>query len=83
MTRAFELLSKQQSVDEDENETSEEIETEEEIINFDHTIYHMQCAEYPSQLEMRDGLKKKRLEKFLSKIRKIAQFLPSYHTDID
>ena len=81
MTRTVKLLNEQRSVDEEENETSEEIETE-EIINIGHAIYHMLCAEHTFQLGIRDVLKKKRSEKFLSKISKIAQFLRSLHTDI-
>ena len=56
ITRTVELLNEQQFVDEDENETSEEIETE-EIINIDHTIYHTRYAEHTFQLGIRDALK--------------------------
>ena len=81
MTRTVELLNEEQNEDEDDTETDEEIETD-EIIHIDHTIYHMRCAEHTFQLGIRDALKKGRPEKFLSKIRKIAQFLRSPHTDI-
>ena len=46
-----------------------------------HTIYHMKCAEHTLQLGIRDVLKKGRAEKFLTKLRKLAQHLRSPHTD--
>ena len=62
-------------MDEDENETSEEIKMEEERINIGRTTVHMRCAEHTFQLGIRAALKKGRPENFPSKIRKIAQFL--------
>ena len=41
MTRTVKLLNEQQSVDEDENRTSEKIKTEKEIINIGHSNYHL------------------------------------------
>ena len=43
--------------------------------------YHMRCAEHTLQLGIRDVLKKGRAEKFLTKLRKLAQHLRSPHTD--
>lgn len=82
MTKTVEFLNEHQYEEQDESERHEGIETDEEIINIDHTIYHMRCAEHTFQLGIRDALKKGRPEKFLSKVRKIAQFLRSPHTDI-
>ena len=59
----------------------QEIETE-EIINLGYMIYHMRCAEHTFQLGIRDTVKKEKLEKFPSKILKIAQFLRYPHIDI-
>ena len=41
----------------------------------------MRCAEHTLQLGIRDVLKKGRAEKFLTKLRKLAQHLRSTHTD--
>ena len=46
-----------------------------------HTIYHMRCGEHTLQLGIRDVLKKGRAEKFLTKLRKLAQQLRLPHTD--
>ena len=63
MTRTVELLNEQQSVDEDKNETSEEIEMEKEKINIGHTIYHMRCAEHTFQQGIQDAVKKGKIGK--------------------
>ena len=47
-----------------------------------YSILAVRCAEHTFQLGIRDALKKGRPEKFPSKIRKITQFLRSFHTDI-
>ena len=44
-------------------------------------IYHRRCAELTLQLGIRDVLKKGRAEKFLTKLRKLAQHIRSPHTD--
>ena len=44
-------------------------------------IYHIKCAEHTLQLGICDVLKKGRSEKFLTKLRKLAQHLRSPHTD--
>ena len=41
----------------------------------------MRCAEHTLQLGIRDVLKKGQAEKFLTKLRKLAQHLRSPHTD--
>ena len=41
----------------------------------------MRCAKYTLQLGIRDVLKYERLDKFLTKLRKVAQHLRSPHTD--
>ena len=41
----------------------------------------MRCAEHTLQLGIRDVLKKGRSDKFLTKLRKIAQHLRAPHTD--
>ena len=46
-----------------------------------HTLYRMKCAEHTLQLRIRDVLKKGRVEKFLTKLRKLAKHLRSPHTD--
>ena len=46
-----------------------------------HTKYHMRRAEHTLQLGIRDVVKKGRAEKFLTKLRKLAQHLRSPHTD--
>ena len=43
--------------------------------------YHMRCAEHTLQLGIHDVLKKRRAEKFLTKLLKLAQRLRSPHTD--
>ena len=44
-------------------------------------IYHIRCAEHTLQLGIRDVLKKGRAEKFLTKLRKLAQHLRLLHTN--
>ena len=73
MTRTVELLNAQ-SMDEDENETNEKIETEEEIINIGHTVYHMQCAVHMFRLGTQDALKKDRKSSY----QRLAKLLSSY-----
>ena len=46
-----------------------------------HTIYHTRCAEHKLQLGIREVLKKGRAEKFLTKLRKLAQHLRLPHID--
>ena len=46
-----------------------------------HTIYHVRCAEHILPLGIRDVLNNGRAEKFLTKLRKLAQHLRSPHTD--
>ena len=73
-TRTVPLLNE----DEDDDE---EIKKIQDSLSIDHTIYHMRCAEHTLQLGIRDVLKKGRAEKFLTKLRKLAQHLRSPHTD--
>ena len=46
-----------------------------------HTMYHIRCAEHTLQLGIRDVLKKGQVEKFSTKLRKLAQHLRSPLTD--
>ena len=75
MTRTVQLLNEG---DEDDDEEIKEIQ---DSLSIGHTIYHMRCAEHTLQLGIRDMLKKGRAEKFLTKLRKLAQHLRSPHTD--
>ena len=77
MTRTVQLLTEDEG-DEDDDEEIEEIQ---DSLSIDHTIYHMRCAEHTLQLGIRDVLKKRRAEKFLIKLRTLAQHLRSPHTD--
>ena len=77
MTRTVQLLNEDEG-DEDDDEEIKEIQ---DSLSIDHTIYHMRCAEHTLQLGIRDVLKKGRAEKFLTKLRKLAQHLRSPHTD--
>lgn len=75
MTRTIQLLN-------DEDEASDEDEDDPaETVKIDSTIHHMRCAEHTLQLGIRDALKKGRPEKFVTKIRKVAQHLRTSHTD--
>ena len=73
MTRTVQLLN--------EDKGDEEIKDIQDSLSIDHTIYHMRCTEHTLQLGIRDVLKKGRAEKFLTKLRKLAQHLRSPHTD--
>ena len=77
MTRTVQLLNEDEG-DEDDDEEIEEIQ---DSLSIDHTIYHMRCAEHTLQLGIRDVLKKGRAQKFLTKLRKLAQHLRSPHTN--
>ena len=77
MTRIVQLLNE----DEGNEDDDEEIKEIQDSLSIDHTIYHMRCAEHILQLGIRDVLKKGRAEKFLTKLRKLAQHLRSPHTD--
>ena len=77
MTRTVQLLNE----DEGDEDDDEEIKDIQDSLSIDHTIYHMRCAEHTLQLGIRDVLKKGRAEKFLTKLRKLAQHLRSPHTD--
>ena len=77
MTRTVQLLNKDEG-DEDDDEEIKEIQ---DSLSIDHTIYHMRCAEHTLQLGIRDVLKKGRAEKFLTKLRKLAQYFGLPHTD--
>ena len=72
ITRTAQLLN------EDDDEEIKEIQ---DSLSIDHTIYHMRCTEHTLQLGIRDVLKKEPVEKFLTKLRKLAQHLRSSHTD--
>ena len=60
---------------------SKRVKDIQDSLSIDHTMYHMRCAEHTLQLGIRDVLKKGRVEKFLTKLRKLAQHLCSPHTD--
>ena len=75
MTRTVQLLN------EGDEDDDEEIKKIQDSLSIGHTIYHMRCAEHTLQLEICDVLKKGRAEKFLTKLRKLAQHLRSPHTD--
>ena len=77
MTRTVELLNE----DEGDEDDDEEIKDIQDSLSIDHTIYHMRCAEHTLQLGIYDVLKKGRAEKFLTKLRKLAQHLRLPHTD--
>ena len=74
MTRTVQLFNE----DEDDDEEIKDIQ---DSLSIGHTIYHMSCAEHTLQLGIREVLKKGRAEKFLTKLRKLAQHLRSPHTD--
>ena len=77
MTRTVQLLNE----DEGDEDDDKEIKDVQDSLSIDYTIYHMRCAEHTLQLGIRDVLKKGRAEKFLTKLRKLAQHLRSSHTD--
>ena len=78
MTRIVQLLNENEG---DKND-DEEITEIQGSLSIDHTICHMRCAEHTLQLGIRDVLKKRRPEKFLTKLRKLAQqHLHLPHTD--
>ena len=77
MTRTVQLLNE----DEEDEDGDEEIKDIQDSLSINHTIYHMRCAEHTLQLGIRDVLKKGRAEKFLTKLRKLAQHLRSPHTN--
>ena len=77
MTRTVQLLNEDKG---DEN-NDEEIKEIKDSLSIDHTIYHIRCAEHTLQLRICDVLKKGRAEKFLTKLRKLAQYLGLPHTD--
>ena len=77
MTRTVQLLKEDEGGEDDD----EEIKEIQDLLSIDHTIYHMRCAEHTMQLGICDVLKKGRAKKFLTKLRKLAQHLPSLHTD--
>ena len=77
MTRTVQLLNE----DEKDEDDDEEIKVIQDSLSNNHTIYHMRCAEHTLQLGIRDVLKKGRAEKFLTKLRKLAQHLHLSHTD--
>jgi len=74
MTRTAQVLNE----DEDDDEEIEEIQ---DSLSIDHIMHHMRCSEKTLQLGIRIVLKKGRAEKFLTKLRKLAQHLCSPHTD--
>ena len=72
MTRTVQMLNEDE---EDESEIEEFEDMIEDPLSIDLTIHHMRCAEHTLQLGIRDVLKKGRPEKFLTKLRKLAQHL--------
>ena len=74
MIRTVQLLSE----DEGDRDDDEEIKKIQDLLSINHTIYHIKRAEHTPQLGICDVSKK---EKFLTKLRKLAQHLRSPHID--
>ena len=81
MTRTVQLLNEDEEDEQNEDDEEAIQEIDQMGTGFDCTIYHMRCAEHTLQLGIRDVLKKGRSDKFLTKLRKIAQHLRAPHTD--
>ena len=81
MTRTVQLLNEDEENEQNEDDEEAIQEIDQMGTGFDCTIYHMRCAEHTLQLGIRDVLKKGRSDKFLTKLRKIAQHLRAPHTD--